>query len=417
MSTEPHSFFGLPILRTLGALLFLLAYFCSYFPFASVVGHRVMEGGGSKMLWAPLVLMGLALLASTLLACTFQLRPRARPARTACWLCLVSWVASFLGVILISVPQHGHPSIGIFFFVVPVQVNAVIIPIALLLFAISFMKGERLVIPVAGLLYLLAASFFFSGLRFGIPAVMDSLSGTKYFSRAASRLDIGLEIECPNSQDMAEDPALIKKCPLTFEKMNQLENVVAMAPQYRCIVLEEILNQLPSVKDFELKRRLLMMAARLHPNLVPDEKCEQDLVLYFCGVMKEKNADISDVAARCLALQLYPILSSDRYQDCADALAKYALERQVNPPQQLEFADGRKYLYWTFDCVSELNGVTANLLQHTEPSVADRKAATNLALFLPYLRARQTDDNEGQRQFNARICSDVISRIEQLQSM
>ncbi len=399
------------ILRLLGVMALLAVYVCAYFPFAMGAEQSGLMRG---RIIGPVVVLNLMLAA--LVTCKLRCKPHTAPGRIAFWLCAISLAGTIVGLFFLFLPQQGHPSIGIFYLLTPIGLNAIAIPMTLLCLALSIFWKEKWVIVLGGFLFMLAASFVFSSVRFQIPPALDAITGTHIFSKIARRLDRepGEQFR-PNYDEMTNDIVLIKKGPLDTHKLYHLETAAGRAPQFRCAIIDEVVDEFPTVQDFETQRRVLAELDRQRVAVGTNQHCARDLVLFHHKVMLKRNGDVGDMAAWYLMQRdLDRVLSDERYAVVARDLAEYALERQRNPQRYNEAARS-KYFSRTFDGVAQINSAASNLVQKAELGVVDRRATTNLSLFVPYLEARIRDQGEANHNRMERNCSAAISWITQLQ--
>src|SRR5207244_2255071 len=129
------------------------------------------------------------------------LRPRTLCGQIAFWTCATSTAATWFGLVFLLLPQSGHPSVGIFFFIIPVSLNTLLIPIGLVSLLIALIQRERPALIAGGFAFLLAASFFFSGLHHQVLAALDKASGTNWFSKMVRRYRVEPRAEYYPSYD------------------------------------------------------------------------------------------------------------------------------------------------------------------------------------------------------------------------
>src|SRR5205823_5457558 len=136
----------------------------------------------------------------------------------------------------------GHPSIGIFFFITPVGLNTLLIPIGLVSLLTALIQREKPPLIVGGFAFLLAASVFFSGLHYQVPAALDKISGTSWFTKMVRRYRVEPSAEYyPNYDEMLQDIALIKKGPLNERKLYHLQTAAWRAPEYCGVIIDEMI--------------------------------------------------------------------------------------------------------------------------------------------------------------------------------
>src|SRR5262249_51155322 len=133
------------------------------------------------------------------------------------------------------------------------------------------------------------------------------------------------------------------------------------------------------------------------------------------------EADLADIAAMALASsEFQKVLRQDKYERVVQELAKYALDRQVHAPsmESLRSVTNRMSQPWfidrTFDFAREGTAAASNLMQQADLRPADRKAATNLLLFVQYLKARGADAAEPQP-YARQQCDAALSWLDRLQ--
>ena len=400
-------------LRLTRALLLLSAgaiFLLGYCAFATAVSARVWDPGGLLLLGTALAVQ-LVLLAT----CLTQVRRYSTTEKIALGLLCTSFIAAAAGMLAIAMPQSGHPSIAILFFVFPVAINRLLIPVTLLVLALSALTGGGKRFAATGFACVVLSTFLFSDLRFFVPAAADWLFGTTVVSRSVRRIDY----RQPNSNEMLEDIALIRtRRGLSLETMHQLEIVAERAPQHRSVVIAEIHSRYGKLRDPELKLRALFLLDRLATGVPSDQKGWSDVTGFFCSLSGRKDGRVSDTAAMFLAKSLLPMVSDAGYDDCIRELGEYLSERELHPPDDLNPATGASYTYRTLNVVSEIEKAADLLMAEEAGDTATRRlAAHRLQAFVPYLRARQLNESKGGQQPSdphARKCGEVAAKVEQL---
>jgi len=137
--------------------------------------------------------------------------------------------------------------------------------------------------------------------------------------------------------------------------------------------------------------------------------------------MEQREADLADMAAGALTFyEFQKILRQDKYERVVQEAANYALERQVHAPsmESLRSVTNRMtqpwFMYRTFDCVRQVTTTASNRVQQGELRPTDWRAATNLLVFVPYLKARGADAAEAQP-YVRRDCDTALSWLNRLQ--
>jgi hypothetical protein len=387
------------LLRLLGAALVLAFYICAYFPFALWVRERALWKGEFAL---PLGFAVAALMSTALLSCGIWHKPRTLGGRVAFWAYAVSTAATWFGLSLLLLPQEGGMGIGIYFLLSPIRLNTLLISLALVSLLTALIQGEKLSIVAVGLVLILGASFFFSAIDQQVPPILDKVSHTNLFSKMVRRYRIEPNTQSfPSCDEMVRDIALIKKGPLDYRKLYHLETAAWKGAQYRGPIIDEMIDEFPTVKEFELRRRVLMTIDRLAVYGQAPALCKHDLVFFRSQIIEQREGDLSDIAATALTYyQLRQLLTNSVYRGVLHSLANYALDRQIHAPTPDAMVTNRRlkpqysentpwFMYNTFDCTGEITAAASNLVQQAHWTAADREAASNLMLFSPYLDARQ----------------------------
>ena len=389
-------------------LLFAAAIFLTcYCAFGSLVSEKIWGSDGLLLLVSALVIQ------ITLLAvCTRRFRSYSYPGRLALVLLWTSAIAALVGTFAIALPQQGHPSIAIVFFLFPMGVNRFLIPAIAVVLVASTVRADGKLFAATGLSCLVLSTFLFSDLRFFLPEALDSMFGTKSFSRTARRIDF----RQPTSNEMEEDIALIRNVRgLSEKEMYDFETVVARAPQHLPVVLAEIHSRFAKLRDTGLKVRALFLLDHLMTYLVPDEKGWSDSVRLFCAVMQRNDGRVSDTAAQFLAKHLPMLAANAAYDDCIHNLGKYLVERELHPPQDLNPPSGTSFVYRTLNVVPEIERAADSLLRQDPLTRAGEDAAKRLKAFVPYLKARQANaikEENNPATPHAKYCGAVAAKIE-----
>src|SRR5687768_1684210 len=117
--------------RTLLLVLAGTIVLTGYCMFATVVSARIWEPGGFLLL-----VIALAVQLGLLASCLAQVRRYSAAERIALGLLCASFIAAVVGTLAIAMPQSGHPSSAILFFLFPIAVNRLLIPVTILVLAL-----------------------------------------------------------------------------------------------------------------------------------------------------------------------------------------------------------------------------------------------------------------------------------------